>query len=111
MNTVVNKSGKPKGYSAGKKELATFSCRATLENGQLGKLKETFANITDTLVISNIAFSGSASRHDASFDVLYGPVKGAWASDVRAKINRALRKVGCTATLSLKNDKRVVHQR
>ncbi len=108
MTTLLNKSGKPKGYSAGKKELAKFSCRATLENGQKFKLQEVFSALTKTLKVSNIAYSGSGSQWDASFDIEYGPVKGAWASDVRAKFKRAQAKVGSTATLALRNEKREV---
>lgn len=108
MAATVNKSGKPKNYSKGKKDIATFSCRVDVGNGQRHKLEEMFNVLTPTIKVSNPSLSGSGSRWDTSFDAFYGPVVGAWESDIRKKVQAALDKVGSTATIGIRNAERTV---
>ena len=106
---TMNKSGKPKNYSKGKKDIAVFSCRVHLVNGQKFKLEEAIGVLTPTLVITKEpSFFGSGSRWDSLFDVTYGPVKGAYESDIRKKVQTALDKVGSTALIDIQNPQRTV---
>jgi hypothetical protein len=110
MEMNLNKSGKPKNYSKDKKDLATFECLVVCKNGLRHKLEEAILVLSPTIEIKKIFYTGSGNRYNVHFQCIYGPVKGAWASDVRSKVQNALDKVGSTAIIEISNDKRTVIQ-
>jgi len=105
----MNKSGKPKGYSAGRKKKAIFSGTAIVPNGQRHIFERAIGCFSKKLSISNERITGKNPRCTLQFDVSYTSV-GAWRSDVAKKINAGLVKAGSTAQCIIINDKRTVIQ-
>lgn len=72
------------------------------------KVQEVIANFPPCLKHGEIfTITGTNNRNIAAVNVTYGPVRGAWPSDIRRKLARAARKAGTTAEPRLEHPGRV----
>jgi len=85
-----------------KKSRAIVKCQIMVSNIKAANAEKFVTSLSPTLTLSNVAWvPGKRNQNKLMFEAVYGPVIGAYQSDVTAKVKRGLQKAGSTAALQV----------
>jgi hypothetical protein len=90
------------------KDVAKYKCKVVMGNVEKSVIDNIMSKVSPKLKVKKSTISGKDKHAVICAEVEYGPVKGAWESDVRAMIKRAQAKANMSADFMIIEGKREV---